>query len=104
MRKMCLVHKDAPATVMCHQCHKPICKKCVIVTGTGSFCSSECVGSNRTFHERMQKSAPGRRFAIPSLLTIIVVLVVAFFAAVYFTEAMPSLDVIGKLIKAFKGR
>lgn len=41
-QKYCVSHPNAPSVSHCHQCHKPLCKSCVMVTPAGSFCSSEC--------------------------------------------------------------
>jgi hypothetical protein len=77
MGKMCLVHKTAPASVMCFQCHKPICAECVIMTASGSFCSMECDLTYRTFKAGMSATGKRRKLALILLVIVIVITLIA---------------------------
>jgi hypothetical protein len=77
MGKMCLVHKTAPASVLCFQCHKPICAECVIMTAGGSFCSMDCDLTYRTFKAGMSAARTRGRLARILLIVILVIALVA---------------------------
>ena len=40
--EVCINHPDRPATLRCHQCHKPLCDECQRKDGNGVFCSVTC--------------------------------------------------------------
>lgn len=43
----CINHDKVASVVNCHQCHKPLCKSCVVVMKHGEFCSTECSAMNK---------------------------------------------------------
>jgi len=47
--EMCINHPDRPATLRCHQCHKPLCDECTRKDGGGAFCSAECSQKQQEF-------------------------------------------------------
>ncbi len=103
MAKMCINHKDQPSVTMCAQCHKPLCKSCVMVTPGGSFCSTECSILNREFKAKMQGAGGGKKMGffgkfIIFLILVAVVLVGIHVAALNGVDAVKQIDVIGKLL------
>jgi hypothetical protein len=105
LAKACSKHPDRPSATMCHQCHRPVCKTCTIVTPHGSFCSSECSIQNREFKERMrtgEAKAPSGGMAIKLFLfLLLVILGVAgiHMAAKKGIAPARSIDIIGILFE-----
>lgn len=99
MAKTCLTHKDAPAVTMCAQCHKPICKSCVMVTPTGSFCSSECSTIHREMKGRLGGGKPAGTFTKKVILFVMLVMLAAigFHFAARSNKDLRNYDVIGRL-------
>ncbi|MBI3268903.1 MAG: hypothetical protein HYZ53_07770 [Planctomycetes bacterium] len=78
--KFCLNHKEVESVAQCHQCHKPVCEKCLVSTGLGDFCSATCQQKNKNFKETYKEpKLPG-----PSLVSRLfsLVLTVAFLMVV----------------------
>ncbi len=49
----CLNHQGIPAATHCAQCHKPICRDCIVAEeGKAAFCSVECLAGYHRFHQR----------------------------------------------------
>ena len=104
MGKNCLNHTNQPAITMCHQCHKPICKSCTMVTAQGTFCSSECSVIFREFREKMKASAPARRSSLMLKLLVILVLIAGAFILIHLgarsgVEFLKGVDVIGRILE-----
>ena len=99
MAKVCLNHKEQPAVTMCHQCHKPICKSCVTVTPQGSFCSSECLVTNRKVMASLG-TAPkqAKSKAVMLVLLVIVLGIIAMHFVARDNKALRSFDLIGGLL------
>jgi hypothetical protein len=103
MAKTCLNHKDQTAVTMCHQCHKPLCKSCTMVTSHGSFCSSECSILFREFREKMkaggpQKSGAGKKLVFFILLLVAAVILIHL-AATNGVEIARKFDILGRLLE-----
>jgi hypothetical protein len=103
MAKTCLNHKDQTAVTMCHQCHKPICKSCTMVTSHGSFCSSECSIIFREFRDKMKAGAPKKSGALSKFVLVVVLglaAMVGIHLAVRFggIEAVRGIDFIGRIL------
>ena len=99
MEKMCLKHRRTPSSTMCHECHNPICRACVMVTPQGSFCSSECNILYREMKKRMPKATKAMRGK--SILLGLSVIVLALFVFHFVFRDNPELkkyDVIGRLL------
>ena len=106
MGRMCLNHATAPAAVMCYQCHKPICRECVIMTGSGSFCSMDCDLEYRTFKTAVKGRGNKALVGMIGILVVLGILVVGFLVVVHMLAgdegSFASLDLIGKLIRLFR--
>lgn len=101
MAKKCLNHEDRPAATMCHQCHKPICKSCVMMTPRGAFCSTECGLFFRDM--KLGLGAPKERgFTGKVVVLVIMIFIAAVFIFHFVARDVPSLrkyDIIGKFMK-----
>ena len=103
--KNCANHPNSPSVTVCHQCQKPICKSCVMVTTTGTFCSSECSIINKEL--RHKQGGGGRRKGGGGMVAVFLVLVaIAGLFGIYFAaKKQPSdhilrkIDLIGKLLE-----
>lgn len=103
MAKVCMNHTHQVAVTMCHQCHKPICKSCTMVTPHGSFCSSECSVINREFKHKMKasQSEKGAKAKIAIFFVLLVVLILGgihVVAKIGKVEAVKRFDLINALI------
>ncbi len=104
MAKKCINHGGQPAVTMCHQCHKPICKSCTMVTPHGSFCSSECSVIFREFREKMKASAATRKSgygleAVVLLLLIIGAFILIHLAARNGVGPLQKIDLVGRILQ-----
>ncbi len=104
MAKSCVNHGNQPAVTMCHQCHKPICKSCTMVTAHGSFCSSECSVIFREFKEKMKSSAAARKSGLGMKLVIILLLAAGALVLIHLgarngVEPLKGIDVIGRILR-----
>ena len=103
--KNCANHPNAPSVTVCHQCQKPICKSCVMVTTTGTFCSSECSIINKELRHK-QGGGGGRKKGGKGMAVIFVVLLaIAGMFGVYFAAKkqppdsfLHKINLIGRLI------
>ncbi len=107
MGKVCVNHSSQPAVTMCHQCHKPICKSCTMVTPHGSFCSSECSVINREFKSKMKAGQPkkgsaGKVVVLLVLLAILVIGGIHMAAKMGGVEAAKRFDLIGTMLGDYK--
>ena len=106
MAKTCMNHRDRPASTMCHQCHKPICRSCVVVTPTGSFCSSECSVSFRLIKTKLgggkkkETSMTGKMVLLVGSSIILLVMLVHFAAGRM--EALQKFDFLGKILGKYE--
>jgi hypothetical protein len=103
--KNCLAHPNVPAVTLCHQCHKPICKSCVMVTPAGSFCGSECSIIHKEMKAKLgggQKKAGGGLGL--KLVFVLLLLIAAMFGVHFAARGKPAdhilkkIDVIGKFL------
>ncbi len=103
MAKMCLVHTTVPAAVQCFQCHKPICRECVIMTGGGSFCSMDCDLMNRTFKAAAKEPRRRGPILMIGILVVLLILVAGFLVVVHLMAgdegSMRDMDLIGKILR-----
>ena len=102
--KYCLKHKDQPSVTMCHQCHNPLCKSCVMVTPAGTFCGSEC---SMIFKEMKAKLGDGKKKGGGGamVLVFIILLMIASTFVIYFAakdkpqdHLLRKIDIIGRFI------
>ncbi len=103
--KVCLKHKEQPSVTMCHQCHNPLCKSCVMVTPAGTFCGSEC---SMIFKEMKAKLGEGRKKGGGGgamVLVFIILLMIAATFVIYFAAKdkpgshwLRKIDIIGRMI------
>ncbi|MBI4565617.1 MAG: hypothetical protein HY716_13060 [Planctomycetes bacterium] len=95
--KMCANHPKAPATTQCHQCKKDLCKSCVMVTPSGTFCSSECSILYR--ETKVQSGREGKKTSAgKKMVLVLLLLLVGAAVAVHLTAKGSPYDVIGKLM------
>jgi hypothetical protein len=104
MARSCINHKSQQAVTMCHQCHKPICKSCTMVTPQGNFCSSECSIIFREFKEKMKASASARKPGLGMKLIVILLLVAGALVLIHLgarngVDPLVRVDVIGRILK-----
>ena len=90
MAKVCARHPDRPASKMCHQCQKPVCKSCLLVTPHGQFCSSECSLVLREFRDQKKASGGKQPVAMGKKLTGFVMALIAVFLMALMIAAMTS--------------
>ncbi|HEY3225830.1 MAG TPA: B-box zinc finger protein [Planctomycetota bacterium] len=96
--KTCAIHEDQPAVSTCHQCHKDLCKSCVMVTPTGTFCSSEC---SVLFRELKAHEGEGKKSSSAGMKLVLLLLLVV--AAAFLIHLAPAtkgkpFDVIGRIL------
>jgi hypothetical protein len=85
----CINHPNAPSATMCFQCHKPICRSCVVVMPDGEFCSTECSALNKTMKEALkaaQKTKPSKVVVAVGTLLVVVGLTVLYHFALGFVS------------------
>ena len=110
MAKTCFNHPDAPATTMCHQCHRPICKSCSLVSPQGIFCSPECALLHRDAKSRLQEGEPKAMTRLETILKLLVafVLICLGFGGIHMAaERVPRLkkiDLLGRVMNSFQPR
>src|SRR5437773_6246386 len=90
--KNCANHPNAPSVTVCHQCQKPICKSCVMVTTTGTFCSSECSIISKELRLKAGGGGGRRKGGGAGMVAVFVVLLaIAGLFGVYFAaKKQPS--------------
>lgn len=69
MSKVCVRHPDRAASKVCHQCQKPVCKSCLLVTPHGQFCSSECSLTLRELRDQKKESGGKKPVAVGKKIT-----------------------------------
>jgi hypothetical protein len=77
MSRNCATHRDVPAVVHCHQCHKPVCTACTVVTPLGRFCSAECGLLYREFKDKFKAGLPKKQTGAAVVLAGLILLMVA---------------------------
>ena len=86
---------------MCHQCHKPLCKSCVMVTPGGSFCSSECSVLYREMKEKLgggkKTGGAGKKFILFILLLVAAAIGLHFLADK--NTQVKKFDIIDRILK-----
>jgi hypothetical protein len=94
---VCLNHPDRPATARCTVCFKPVCEECLIRDGAAGFCSQVCAdnygrtkGTVDAWHGQRQRDVARRRRR--TLVRLIVLLIIAIAAYLYFTRNPGKLD------------
>ena len=96
--KTCSMHENQPAVASCHQCRKDLCKSCVMITPTGSFCSSEC---SVLYREMKSQGGQGKKSAgVATKGVLLLLLLVAVEVLVHLapmTTGKPY-DVIGQIL------
>jgi hypothetical protein len=103
--KNCIKHKEAPAVTMCHQCHNPLCKSCVMVTPAGSFCGSECSVIFKEMKAKLGDKGKKKGGGMGMVLVFVVLLVIAGMFVVYFAakdkpddHLLKKIDLIGRFL------
>lgn len=96
--KTCANHEKEAASASCHQCQKPLCKQCVMVTPAGTFCSSSCSMLHREMKGMGDRKKKGSGMGAKLVLTILCVVIVGA-AAAHFLAPGTQWDVIGKFMK-----
>ena len=101
--KTCLNHKEAEAVAQCHQCHKPVCKKCLVVQGEGKFCSTECAAKNKSFKESYKEpklAGPGIISQVVGVVIGLAILDVLIYLGVRFLGLgfLAPVDFVGKFL------
>ncbi|OHB75819.1 MAG: hypothetical protein A2Z34_11095 [Planctomycetes bacterium RBG_16_59_8] len=105
MAKMCVNHASEAAVTHCYQCHKPLCKSCLMVTPHGSFCSSECNIIYKEFKERYKGEGKRKSSVMAKIFAFFLLLIAAIIAIHVVAEygkvkALAGVDIIGKLLNA----
>lgn len=80
-RHACINHENTPSVTMCYQCHKPICRPCVVVMPQGEFCSTECNALFKTMKEQLasaEKAKPSKVVMAVGAFLILIGLTVAY--------------------------
>lgn len=105
--KNCANHPNSPSVTMCGQCQKPICKSCVMVTATGTFCSSECSIISKELRHKGGGGGGGRRKgggAGMALVFLVLLAVAALFGIHFAAKKQPpdhflkKIDLVGRLL------
>ncbi len=102
--KNCANHPNAPSVTVCHQCQKPICKSCVMVTTTGTFCSSECSIISKELRAREGGGKKKKSGAGMALAFLLLVVVAGLFGVYFAAKDQPAdhflrkIDLIGKIL------
>ena len=93
-------HANVAASVMCHQCHKPICKSCVVAMPHGEFCSSECSALNKSVKTKIHGLKAGRPswtvMAVGAFLGVILLTVLFHLVVILFDSDSPTRKTLGK--------
>ena len=97
--KHCAVHNDQPSVSSCRQCGKDLCKSCVMVTPSGTFCSSEC----SVLHREMAGAGGGTKkkssgAGMKLVLLLLLVVAVAFAIHLMPSTTGQSYDIIGRIL------
>lgn len=80
-RHACINHEKIQSVTMCYQCHKPICRACVVVMPQGEFCSTECNAIFKTMKEQLaaaEKAKPSKIVVAVGAFLIVIGLTVAY--------------------------
>ena len=101
MAKTCANHPKDQATSACHQCHKNLCRSCIMVTPAGTFCSSECSVIFREM-KSMGEKKKSSGFGTKLVLFVLVVAVLAVGGAYLFARGS-SYDILSPLLRKFGG-
>lgn len=109
-RHECINHEKTPSVTMCYQCHKPICRACVVVMPQGEFCSTECNALYKTMKEQLasrEKTKPSKIVVAVGAFLIAIGLTVAFHLVVVnldekskARETLDNFDIWGMLLSA----
>lgn len=96
--KTCANHDEQPAVSACGQCHKDLCKSCVMVTPTGTFCSSEC---SVLYRELKAHETEGKKSSSSGMKLVLLLLLVV--AAAFLIHLAPAtkgkpFDLIGRIL------
>ncbi len=74
----CAMHDDQPAVAACAQCRKDLCKSCVMVTPSGTFCSSECSVLHREMKSQGGAGKQASGAGIKAVLMLLLLVAAAF--------------------------
>ncbi|MBI5366633.1 MAG: hypothetical protein HZA54_06325 [Planctomycetes bacterium] len=101
--KYCLNHRDVAAVGQCHQCHKPVCGKCLVTAPNGKFCSPECQKKNQNFKDGYKEPklhGPGLVSQLAGLAVGVGVLMLLIHGGVRFLglNFLAGVDMIGKVL------
>ena len=96
--KHCTMHEDQPSVSACHQCRKDLCKSCVMVTPTGTFCSSECSILFREMKSQGGSAKPSSGGALKAVLLLLSLVASAFLVHLAPMTTGKSFDVIGLIL------
>jgi len=100
----CINHPSRPADFRCAQCHKPLCRDCVIEDGGDTFCSRKCLSRYRTFHRGYEEQAGKTplstvlvRVGVVVLVLLVVVLLLSAAGGIGWGPARPVYQFIRRL-------
>jgi len=96
-QKMCANHGNNAAVSACHQCHKDLCKSCVMVTPAGTFCGSECSVLFREMKSAGEKNKKKGGSGL-KVVVFLVLLVAGALFVVHLVKPGESYDILGKIM------
>lgn len=85
----CINHPKALSSTMCFQCHKPICRSCVVVMPQGQFCSTQCSALYANMKAQLaaaRRPAPSKLVVAGGVIMFVLALTLAYHFAVGFLE------------------
>src|SRR6185295_871359 len=97
--KTCANHDEQPAVSACGQCHKDLCKSCVMVTPAGTFCSSECSVLCRELKAQGGTGAKASSIGMKLVLFVLLLAAGAFLVHLAPMTTGKPYDVIGMILK-----
>ena len=96
--KYCAVHEHDIAVSSCRQCSKELCKSCVMVTPSGTFCSSECSVLHRELKSQGGAGAKSSGGALKGVLVLLLLLGAAYLIHIAPITTGKPYDVIGMIL------
>ena len=96
--KRCAIHERDASVASCRQCGKELCKSCVMVTPSGTFCSSECNVLHREFKSQKGSAAPASTGAMKGVLVVLLLLAAAFVIHLAPMTTGQPYDIIGMIL------
>ena len=85
----CINHPKALSSTMCFQCHKPICRSCVVVMPQGQFCSTQCSAQYASMKAQLataRRPVPSKLALAAGAILLVLALTLVYHFAVGFLE------------------